>query len=293
MEAVWIAHILLVSPEKIISCEGSDVMEANGGVLAMDTSCEAQTLRPIAFVVDQRRFRQAGFARLFEVWADEMGMELVAVSPAALHQHAQHNPGCKLVLLSVGANFLGTAEQQELMHAVHTLTPDAKLVVLSDRDEAEEVCGAFAAGASGFLPTSVEPALALQALSFIMEGGSFFPPYALSHPCFAGERECGVADGRMGTLPRSDALTDRQRSVITLLRQGKSNKHIARELDISEATVKVHVRQIMRKFGVMNRTQVAISAICGDGMLQRNQEADGDPFSRKGDSDSQARRHTH
>jgi len=60
-------------------------------------------------------------------------------------------------------------------------------------------------------------------------------------------------------------LTTRQNEVLCRLRFGISNKHIARELNMQEATVKVHVRQIMRKFGAANRTQVALLAQSGEG----------------------------
>jgi len=55
-------------------------------------------------------------------------------------------------------------------------------------------------------------------------------------------------------------LTPRELAVLALLGRGQSNKRIARELDLSEATVKVHVRHIMRKVGATNRTQVALLA---------------------------------
>src|SRR5262245_55599531 len=57
---------------------------------------------------------------------------------------------------------------------------------------------------------------------------------------------------------RNRTLTARQRAVLELLSRGNTNKIIARRLGMSEGTVKVHVRQIMRKFGVTNRTQVAV-----------------------------------
>jgi DNA-binding NarL/FixJ family response regulator len=61
---------------------------------------------------------------------------------------------------------------------------------------------------------------------------------------------------------QSRSLTVRQKAVLELLRRGDSNKIIARQLGMREGTVKVHVRQIMRKFGVTNRTQVAV--VCAD-----------------------------
>jgi DNA-binding CsgD family transcriptional regulator len=123
--------------------------------------------------------------------------------------------------------------------------PQALLVIISDREDAQEIRAAFEEGAVGFMPTSIEPAVAFQALSFIRSGGSFFPPSALSTN--------GVA--------RVSDLTAKQEEVLGRLHKGLSNKAIARQLDMSEATVKVHVRRIMRKFGVANRTQLAVAAM--------------------------------
>ena len=64
-------------------------------------------------------------------------------------------------------------------------------------------------------------------------------------------------------------LTERQKSVLERLGRGDSNKAIARLLGIREGTVKVHVRQIMRKLGVVNRTQVAIACANGTGAEMR------------------------
>jgi len=61
---------------------------------------------------------------------------------------------------------------------------------------------------------------------------------------------------------RNHSLTARQKAVLKLLSRGDTNKVIARRLGMGEGTVKVHVRQIMRKFGVTNRTQVAV--VCAD-----------------------------
>lgn len=73
--------------------------------------------------------------------------------------------------------------------------------------------------------------------------------------------EClaGVADG-LPSVAVAAALSVRQEEVLTGIRAGKSNKAIARDLDLSEATVKIHVRQLLRKLGVSNRTQVALVA---------------------------------
>jgi len=62
-------------------------------------------------------------------------------------------------------------------------------------------------------------------------------------------------------MDRAGSLTSKQEEVFNLLRQGQTNKLIARKLGMSEATVKVHVRRIIRRFGVTNRTQAVIYAL--------------------------------
>src|SRR4029077_3828626 len=122
-----------------------------------------------------------------------------------------------------------------------------------------------------------------QALSFIFKGGSYFPatvpPRRRSPVHLNGTMEFTSPAVACTTLDIGDAvvesvadtgatninLTERQKSVLARLGRGDSNKAIARVLGIREGTVKVHVRQIMRKLGVTNRTQVAIACASGAG----------------------------
>jgi DNA-binding NarL/FixJ family response regulator len=165
-----------------------------------------------------------------------------------------------MTIISVGGESIEDAEQQVLIESVRMLMPQAPLVIISDREDPEEVCAAFEEGAVGFMPTSLEPALAFQALSFIRSGGSFFPPAVLS----SGHRKVTVN----GIVHTTD-LTTKQENVFSLLRQGYPNKRIARQLGLSESTVKVHVRRIMHKFGAANRTQLAFAAMNHDGLVTR------------------------
>ena len=209
--------------------------------------------------------------RLLEVWADSQGLKVNAISPNMPLDRGRIDQDCEMVIFSVGSISVGDPQQQMWMRSVRTLIPDAPLVILSDRDDVQEVCAAFDAGAAGFMPTSIEPMVALQALSFIRNGGSFFPPSALSHETtgpassFIGTPAFSDPQTRPPTPPSSanarGKFTAKQEQVFTLLRQGHTNKLIARQLGMSEATVKVHVRRIMQKFGATNRTQAVISAM--------------------------------
>jgi DNA-binding NarL/FixJ family response regulator len=200
-------------------------------------------------ILDSKKLRQAGIRRLLDIWAEAMGLTVKAVVPDAPLDTCCTPDNCEMTIISLGGASIEDAQHQATIGMVRTRMPQTLLVIISDRDDPKEICAAFENGASGFMPTSLEPALAFQALSFIRSGGSFFPPSVL----FSGL-------GKVTVNGASD-LTTKQENVFSLLRQGYPNKKIARQLGLSEATVKVHVRRIMHKFGAANRTELAIAAM--------------------------------
>jgi len=203
-------------------------------------------------IIDSKRLRQAGITRLLETWADVMGLTARPAVPGIPFNACCAPANCEMTVICVGNESVQCAQFQDLITNVRRIMPQALLVIISDREDAQEIRAAFEEGAVGFMPTSIEPAVAFQALSFIRSGGSFFPPSALSN----GLREVAIN----GAAGLSD-LTAKQEEVFGRLRNGLTNKAIARQLDMSEATVKVHVRCIMRKFGVANRTQLVVAAM--------------------------------
>src|SRR5215831_5498947 len=203
-------------------------------------------------IIDSKRLRQAGITRLLETWADVMGLTARPAVPGIPFNACCAPANCEMTVICVGNESIQGAQFQELIKNVRRILPQALLVIISDREDAQEIRAAFEEGAVGFMPTSIEPAVAFQALSFIRSGGSFFPPSALS---------IGLREVTINGMARVSGLTAKQVEVVGRLRKGLSNKAIARQLDMSEATVKVHVRRIIRKFGVANRTQLAIAAM--------------------------------
>jgi DNA-binding NarL/FixJ family response regulator len=240
----------------------------------MSTPCAIPTHpdRPSIVVIDSKKLRQAGIVHLLGAWADAKGWTVRAVASDSRLDEQRTNASCEMVIFSVGSESVAHPQQQALIRSVRAHMPQAALVVISDREEAKEVCAAFDEGAAGFMPTSIDPSVALQALAFIKCGGSFFPPSALAKACSrpempsvrghvavnGSERAIHLFDESRGCPAK---LSAKQEEVFRLLRQGPSNKAIARQLGVSEATVKVHIRGIMRKFGVANRTQVAVAAM--------------------------------
>jgi DNA-binding NarL/FixJ family response regulator len=134
--------------------------------------------------------------------------------------------------------------------------PNIPLVLLSDAEEAEQpgtLRSALKSGAHGFIPTKTTGiAVTVAALRFVKAGGTFAPLDLL----MAAQQDIP----RLPQAPRQNLLTSRQTEVLSLLQQGKANKIIAHELSMSESTVKVHVRNIMRKVGATNRTQAVYRA---------------------------------
>jgi DNA-binding NarL/FixJ family response regulator len=219
--------------------------------------------KPHIVIIDSKKLRQAGIVHLLDAWAGAIGLTVTATdlaSPIERHKPAS----CAMVILSVGSASVEDPQQQALIKCTRKSIPRAPLVIFSDREEPNEVCAAFDAGAAGFMPTSIDPSVALQALSFIKCGGSFFPPSALHKDKPSGAAQVGVAataQADVELLRPASRLSAKQEEVVRLLRRGESNKLIASQLGLSEATVKVHLRCIMRKLGVANRTQVAIASM--------------------------------
>jgi len=128
------------------------------------------------------------------------------------------------------------------------------LLVISGSDEVADIVDSVRLGAKGYILKTSSTAVLEHAISLALTGETFLPlPRAVLNGNVA-------AEAARPTGQILDRLTDRQRDVFQLLLAGHSNKEIARELGVLEGTVKVHVRAIMQKLGVRNRTQVAVVA---------------------------------
>jgi DNA-binding NarL/FixJ family response regulator len=155
---------------------------------------------------------------------------------------------------------------QSALELLRMRFPEASTVVLADSDDVDEVNRALAYGVRGYIPTSVEWEVAVAALRLVSAGGTFVPADALrSTASKPGDQPEGERQGRSDGLD----LTPRELSVIDLLREGKPNKLIAARLDMQENTVKVHVRNILKKLNAANRTHAAFVA---NRLLSQNRE---------------------
>lgn len=132
----------------------------------------------------------------------------------------------------------------------------AIIVVLSSEDKPEIIHQAISEGASGFIPKSSSQPVMIAALQLVLAGGIYLPPHVLrsTRPAQLLTNSESETD-ELGAI-----LSGRQRSVLLSAIRGRPNKEIARELNISEGTVKAHLSSAYRQLGVSNRTEAVFAA---------------------------------
>jgi DNA-binding NarL/FixJ family response regulator len=185
-------------------------------------------------------------------WADMRGLQLSSHHPDDVLMLRQQE-GIRLTIVNVGSGSLRGKEECELLVRVRDRFA-APCAVFSDAAYTDEVVAAAEIGLRAYLPGAMPLDIVKDALAFVMIGGTFFPPEAFlsRNTSLAAERTRRFKSAALSEL------TARQIQVLEHLRCGQSNKLIARNLRIEEATVKVHVRHIMRKLGASNRTEAAL-----------------------------------
>lgn len=146
--------------------------------------------------------------------------------------------------------------------ALHERAPGVPTVILSGSLAPEDVVQCFRDGASGYVPKTFGGPSMVAALQLILSGQRFFPSFALEAALNASEH-VGIRGNRGGAGDGTvlDKLSARERDILGLMIEGGTNKEIARQLEVQEITVKVHLRNIYRKLGAANRAQAVRIAL--------------------------------
>jgi DNA-binding NarL/FixJ family response regulator len=140
---------------------------------------------------------------------------------------------------------IGLMMKSEFEH-LEALAPNTPIIVVSDAASPDEIKRIIDYGARGYIPTSMPYRIAVEAVRFVEAGGTFVPAVNF------------LAGGDSHQQPAAGVLTERQMKVVEAVGHGFANKQIAHKLKMSENTVKVHLRHIMKKLNVRNRTEIAI-----------------------------------
>jgi DNA-binding NarL/FixJ family response regulator len=141
--------------------------------------------------------------------------------------------------------------------AVRDCFPKVRVVVVSASIRRQDILMALDAGVHGYMPKNVNPDELTAALKMVLDGAVYVPPSVASTASLALEGQ--VLTTRAPKASPPDTLTPRQRAVLELLLEGKSNKEIARALNLGEGTVKIHMAALFRTFGVNTRAAAAVA----------------------------------
>lgn len=173
-----------------------------------------------------------------------------AGSVAAVERAAQVHPDADLILLDL---YMPDARGFSGLAHLRAHYPSIPIAIISAAESASIVRRAMDFGASGFIPKSASIERIGTMLKALLDG-------ELAVPAEYAQQETDDRDEASDLARKLDKLTPQQLRVLVLLAEGSSNKAIAQELDVSEATVKAHVTVILRKLGLERRTQAALLA---------------------------------
>lgn len=172
-----------------------------------------------------------------------------------------------LDLALVDITMPGTQGHQHV-NRLRAQAPALPVIVLSGSEDVDLMRSLMEIGVLGFIPKAYSPDVMLSAIRLVLAGGIYIPPLLLANAQAQGWQPAEVApapapapgEAARGIDGLRKLLTERQIDVMRLLSQGKPNKLIARDLGISEGTVKIHLAAIFRALNVRNRVEAVVAS---------------------------------
>ena len=194
-------------------------------------------------LIESRKFLSACICKSLE---EARFQRIVAYSTVSEFARERRAALPSLVLLSLTE---ATNEASEALTELSALASVVPVIVLAGQNDAQLARAVMQQGAKGYIPFTLGFNIAIEAVRFVLAGGTYAPV------------ECLVSTAGDFPLRQSFAsLSNRELAVVRAIQRGKPNKLIAYELGMCESTVKVHVRNVMKKLKAKNRTEVAMKA---------------------------------
>ena len=207
--------------------------------------------RNTVLVVDDHPLFRKGVVQLL---AMEPSIEVVGEAgnrAQALALAERHDPD--LILLDLN---LKAESGLDILAALKAVDPSRRVVMLTVSDAAEDLIGAIRAGADGYLLKDMEPEQLLDRVRASLAGETVIGEALAARLASALRQE--AQDLASGVKRDLALLTEREREVLRCLADGQSNKRIARSLSITEGTVKVHVKNLLKKLSFRSRVEAAV-----------------------------------
>lgn len=213
---------------------------------------EAEKSREPIVIIDARLLPRECLARVLSAECDAPVICFSTIDEWLAQGHPMS--ASLLVLSQCGRSKADALKEVERISEVSEQIGRCPAVILSDNEDPDLIVQMLGKNVRGYVPTSLSINVAVQAMELARAGGVFVPASSL----IAAHR---VPEGTANAVQKTHGLfTARQAAVVDALRRGKANKIIAYELKMRESTVKVHVRNIMKKLHATNRTEVAYMA---------------------------------
>ena len=192
------------------------------------------------------------------LFRDGLAMRLEEINPdIILHQAATFSQALKILDKEPQINIIiadldmPDMKWEDGIEQLKKKSPDSSLVVISASEDIRNIRKILATGIKGYIPKRSDPKIMHSALKLILDGGTYIPPALI---------EISSDNNLSSSQNKGKMLTNRQSQVLDLIAQGKSNKQIAYEMGVSEATVKLHINALLRSLKVNNRTQAVVTA---------------------------------
>lgn len=158
-------------------------------------------------------------------------------------------PDIDILILDID---LAELNATEVINKIKTISPQTKIVAISASEDTRNIRKILSNGVKGYIPKKSDSNILSGALKLILDGGTYIPLAMLENNIDYSKNI------QQHSLKKN--LTNRQSQVLDLIAQGKSNKQIAYDMGVSEATVKLHINALLRSLKVNNRTQAVITA---------------------------------
>ena len=206
-------------------------------------------------IVDDHTLFREGLQSLLERHGLEVA-DSAGDGPAGVAAVARERPD--VVLLDLRLPGMSGLEALRRLRATKNCPP---VVMLTTSDHERDLLEALRAGAAGYLLKDMEPDALVAALRSIVDGETMVAPALAPALARAVQGRAAPSPEGLGQAGPFEALTPREREVLGLLAEGRSNRGIAEGLGISEGTVKAHVKAILRKLGAESRVAAAVLAV--------------------------------
>ena len=213
----------------------------------------AHNRRTLIALADDHPIMRAALRNALGGLGDNVAFLQAGDAPATLALVVEHGD---IDLLLLDLNMPG-GDGIATVRAVRARAPAVPVAVVSAEEDPATVTALLALGVCGFIPKTDSPEVIVGAVRLILAGGTYVPPRLVQAGGGYAPRMTGAASGDVAARL---GLTTRQLDVVRCLAQGKPNKLIARELGVTEGTVKVHLLAVFRALDVRNRTAAVLAA---------------------------------